>query len=259
MSDLKKRVRLKKSAREDGLILTPRVVSWLSKNTDVRPEAGSDIEEEMLRIMRSDANSKREGRFGASSRGNCLRRQLFMYLGMESENWIDWSLANIFFDGHMRHLKYQLMGLHGGFFTHVEWPFADPARRVTVSVDALNEEEGWLFELKGAYKIPDEVPWHHLLQIHTYFLITGYAVCVYLVEEKGSQRIKEWVVRKDPKIMAIIEKELDDLNEAVETEVLPPVKAECEKREGEYKECPYARYCRSQKEWPTDGQWDRDR
>lgn len=253
---LRKFVQEKVQEEEYGLLVTPAAREWLRKNADVRPEEGSALEESMLGVMRSTANNKRSGRFGASSRGTCLRRQVFAFLGMPQDGLGDWRLHNVFFDGHMRHLKWQLLGLDAGIFTDVEVQYKIPEMRLSVSLDAENHPEGWMFELKGAFSIPRLVPENHNLQVHTCMLASGFERASYLVEDKKTQDFYEWVIHRDEAVIQQVVDELGVLNESVDKEELPKVLPECKRQQGAYKTCPYAADCLGQKHWPEDGEWD---
>jgi hypothetical protein len=237
-------------------IVTPRIVDYLSTRSDV--ELTEDMESELLRLMTDDSNSKRDGRFGASSRGTCMRAQLWSYLGMPQTGDVDYVLNNIFMDGKWRHARWQLMGLAAGVFTDVEVSYTEPKYKLGTSIDAINRDEGWLFELKGAHMIPKEVPEKHLLQIHTYFLVTGYDRCSYVVECKRTQEFREWVVSRDDAMMTQVREELETLNGYTDDRKLPPILPECEAKEGAYKRCPYrgASCCVSQTSYPVKARWD---
>lgn len=234
-------------------LFSPRVTEWLMHNSEV--EMTPEMIELVIDILADESNSIRHTRFGSSSRGGCQRQQLFTYLGMPGKSKLDYRLNSIFLDGHWRHLRWQLVGLAAGALTHVEVPFAVDKYNLTGSVDGLNEDEGWIFELKGAFQLPSEVPFKHLLQIHTYFLGTGYDRCAYVVECKRTQEFREWVVHKDDEIMKQVRKELDDLNRALDEGQLPQTLAECDIREGAYKTCPYAKECLKQASWPEESKW----
>lgn len=237
-------------------IVTPRIVEYLSLYSDV--ELTESMRETLLELLTSDANSQRTGRFGASSRGTCLRAQLWSYLGMPKTGDVDYILNNIFMDGKWRHARWQLMGLAAGVFTDVEVQYRKPKYNLGTSIDAINEDEGWLFELKGAHMIPKQVPEKHLLQIHTYFLATGFDRCSYVVECKRTQEFKEWVVVRDERMMTQVREELETLNGYIDDRKLPPILQECQAKEGAYKRCPYrgASCCVSQSSFPDGSKWD---
>jgi hypothetical protein len=237
------------------MIVTPRIVEYLSSTSDI--DLTNDMQKLLVDLMTDDSNSKRTGRFGASSRGTCQRAQLWSYLGMPKTGDVDYVLNNIFMDGKWRHARWQLMGLAAGVFTDVEVGYKLDKYRLGTSIDAINSDEEWLFELKGAHMIPKQVPEKHLLQIHSYFLVTGYERCSYVVECKRTQEFKEWVILRDESMMTQVREELESLNEYVESITLPPILSECEAKDGVYKRCPYrgTDCCVSQTEYPLQPKW----
>jgi hypothetical protein len=253
---------IKNLKKGEQLVITPRIDTWLRQN----PE-GVVFNEQTIDLIRqitkgNEANSKREGRFGASSRGTCQRRQVFAYLGLPQTGALDPVLVNLFNDGKWRHMRWQLMGMQAGVFTHIEHPISVPQLRLKISLDALNADEGWFCEVKGASdyanKVLSGVPEAHNLQMHTCMLATGWDMCVYIVEDKRSQEWREVIVRKDPVIYRAVKRELALLNESVEYQRLPGVLPACEAGQGPYKACPYRGHCLDQKyvhgdEWPDEG------
>jgi hypothetical protein len=175
---------------------------------------------------------------------------------------IDPVLQNLFNDGNWRHLRWQMMGLAAGVLTHVEVPVEVPKYRLKTSIDGVNVDEKFIFELKGQSQytstLDPGIPERHILQIHTMFLATGYDVCVYVREDKRTQDWKETIVRKDPIILRKVKKELTALNEHVEERSLPEPLPECWQKEGPYKTCPYAAECigwfKNGDAWPN-GSW----
>ena len=248
--------------RGEALIITPRVDEWRIKHPD--GIVWDDEAVEMFRslVQRSSGNDTetRTGRFGASARGTCQRRQIFQFLGMPVSSHIDAILANLFDDGKWRHLRWQMMLLQSGIATHTEWPANVPSRRLKTSLDALNDDEGWGFELKGksfygSNSMNSIVRMSHSLQMHTMMLATGYETFIYVVEDKQSQNFQEVIVRRDPVVMNMVKKELGELNESVEKEKLPPILPECEVHQGQWKQCPFKNECLSQREWPIERKW----
>lgn len=249
------------------LLMTPKIEDWLAKyGGPVLDPGGLELLNEIAtRAQGNDAGS-RAGRFGASSRGTCHRRQVFQFLGMPQLRIIDPELANLFNDGHWRHLRWQVMGLQSGALTHAEWPAAMAKYRVKCSIDGLNAQDAWIFELKGDRNygriLQDGVPEAHNLQIHTMLLVTGWDVASYVMEDKGSQQWREIVVRRDPALIARVRDELEVLNEHVERRVLPDPLPSCTQGQGPYKTCPYAVHCIERynavgNQWPdVPGDWD---
>lgn len=253
---------LKSIKRGESLIITPRIDQWLVQHPEglLLDEDGLAVLE---RLVTRTASGERSGRFGASSLGTkCPRQQVYSYLGMPTTGMRDPFTQNLFNDGTWRHIRWQLMGLQAGVFTHVEWPVAVPQLRLKTSLDALNVDEGWFFELKGDRnwtRSMDGIPDGHNMQIHACFLATGWDVCVYVMEDKTTQQWKEIIVRKDKAIIQRVRKELAILNESVEHQRLPPVLQACKEKAGYYPSCPYGPQCLAQSavgdEWPTLGAW----
>lgn len=248
-------------------IITPRIDQHLLQNPQ-----GITWDEEAFRVLstitgQDRANNDRTARFGASGRGTCPRRQVFGFLGMPVHQVLSPVTVNLFADGKFRHIKWQIMGMQAGVFTHVEYPAVLKKYNLKVSMDALNADESWFFELKGDRNIGrllgTSIPEGHLLQIHTCMLVTGWDKAVYVMEDKGTQEWREFVVRKDPIIMRRVKEELELLNDAITYQRLPRVLPECQKKTGPYRTCPYGSRCLDQQdiygdEWPTPGEWPAD-
>ena len=226
------------TSREDQLV-TQEAVEWLGLHNNM--EYPDWVVDRIADEMRSDANSVRTGRFGASSRGDCLRAQVFSYIGFPSAPRFDYQLHNIFHDGHWRHMRWQAMLLTMGRLTDIEKRYSKG--HFGISMDGVNEEEGWLFELKGAHTIPREIPEKHLMQIHTYFEVSGMDTCCYLVEDKRTQDWREWVVTPMDNYTQAVREEMDSLDKAIETETLPEILPACHGGGGPSKRCPYAKDC----------------
>lgn len=249
--------------KAETLLVTPKVEAFLRQHPDgvVWDEAGFALMQDI--VQRAKGNDDRSNRFGASSRGSCLRRQTFAFLGMPSTRLLDPETQNLFNDGKWRHLRWQMMGVQSGALTHAEWPAALPKYRLKVSIDGVNADQQFIFELKGDRqwsRVLDGVPESHLLQIHTMFLATGWDTAVYLVEDKASQRWREVIVRKDKALMRRVRNELEELNEHVERRSLPPVLPACESHEGPWRTCLFAFQCLERRDkhgdyWPSDRDW----
>lgn len=263
MTLTKKIKTMKNLQKRESNIITPRMEDFIS-NTDELMVETPEEEELLLRLMRPSSNDIRHSRFGASSRGTCLRRQMLAFMGMPPARMIDPGLKQIFWDGKMRHIRWQLLGHKAGIFTDVEVGLSVPEWLSSISLDAVNDDEGWLFELKGmsafvSTMTGDGVSHSHNLQIHTYFLFTGWDVCVYLVEDKRTQQTREIIVRRDEKVMTEVKREIGFLCESAENREIPPVQPECKKKQGDYKTCPFAANCLKHEAqgntWVQIGEW----
>lgn len=267
---------LRHLTRKTDLLVSPRVRDFLMRHPAgvILNDEGTDLADEskdlILAIMKAAfaTNEDRSGRFGASSRGKCQRAQMWTYLGMPSRRLIEPEVFNLFNDGKYRHLRWQVMAVQSGACTHAEYPLEYKKYRMRSSVDALNSEERFLFELKGDRHMArllnaagGVVPEHNL-QIHSLFLMTGWDRAVYVMEDKASQDWREIIVRRDPVVIAEVRKELEELNEHVERRTLPEPLAACQAKEGPYRTCPFAGPCierwrQGNTYWPDEpGNWD---
>ena len=239
--------KIKDWKRAEDKVLTQRVLSTLTAN------GGSMVLDEehtetLVEIVTDGSNSVRHGRFGASSRGDCRRQQVFKYLGIPTVPHGDPTLSNIFLDGTWRHVRWQMMGLQYGWFTRVEVKEALPELRLGVSADAVNDDEGWGFELKGTSRlvevIKNGVPLKHQLQIHTMMLAFDFDKWVYMAEDKSRQEIHEVVVERDEELIKSVTEELLDLNEHINNRTLPPVLPACGGASGPlWKSCAFRDVC----------------
>lgn len=260
--------RIKTIKKAETLKVTPRIEKFLATNPEgvVWDDAGFALFREIVERSQGNDVASRANRFGASSRGQCLRRQTFAFLGMPQLRLMTPELANLFNDGKWRHLRWQMMLVQSGAATHAEWPAVMPRYRVKVSIDALNTDEQFLFELKGDRQMSrllgEGVPEVHNLQMHTMMLATGWDDFVYVMEDKSTQEWREFIIRKDDGIMARVRQELEVLNEHVERRVLPDILPACAAKEGPYKSCPFAVQCidrhrRVGNQWPDQpGNWE---
>lgn len=223
-----------------------KVTMWLSKNDDVRPrtEAGkqllTDLVEKEPRV--------RSGSFSASSSGQCLRRQFLAYLGAKPDFEPSASLRAVFHDGHFRHLRWQIMLLNAGIIDVVEKRFDNPDYMLVGSVDGLNSEEGWIFELKGTSQFSSiqkhGVMTNHLRQIHAYFLLTGLDRAIIVYENKTNQSFEEFEVNKNIDIMDDVEYEYASLTDHALDSTFPLMLEACKNKEGpDYNSCPFSESC----------------
>ena len=254
--------------RESKLIITPQLEAWLETDGwNLGVTEPEDLELAAKLLMQSKDNAKRDGRFGASSRGMCQRRQIYSFLGLPGARGIDAGLQNIFNDGTFRHIRWQLMLKKAGIVTDVEVPFQVPEWRVATSLDAENDNDGWMFELKGVggfksisdIKNQEDIMHYHLLQMHTCLWAIGWDKAIYIAEAKGTNTWVEVIVHRDERIINEVIRELEQLNTAVEDERIPPVQEDCKRKSGDYKYCPYAARCLKHHSqgspWPENQEW----
>lgn len=237
---------------DEPKILTPRI-----RERNANEAGASGFSEEtanrIAALISDDGNSVRHSRFGASSRGDCLRRQVFSFLGHKQV--IDADLSAIFGDGHWRHLRWQAMGYEEGWFEDMEVDAFMPEYHLKVSLDAVNWTEGWGFELKGTSNLKsvrdNGIPEKHKKQMTTMMLATGLRRFVYLAECKRTQQFYEIVYDWDPAMAREVEHELVLLAQAVEDEVMPAIITDCMGRSGPtYRGCPFKTICFEADDWP---------
>lgn len=228
--------------------MTPTIEEFLRVNPEgvVWDEAGYRLFREIVERGKGNTAAERAGRFGASSRGKCERKQIFTFLGMPGGRLLDAETQNLFNDGKWRHLRWQMMGVQSGALTHAEWPTTMKKYRVKVSMDGLNANDAWIFELKGDRDFSrsmTEVPEDHDLQIHTMLLATGWDRASYVMEDKKTQQWREIVITRNPATIVKVRDELERLNDHVERHVLPDVLPACTQGAGPYRTCDYGPQC----------------
>ena len=245
------------------LLVSPRMEAFLRAYPD-----GARWDDDTYALIREiteawKANDDRSGRFGASSRGTCHRRQVFGFLGMHTYEVMSPEKQNLFNDGKWRHMRWQVLGVESGALTHVEYPYGSKTWRVSGRMDGLNSYEAFGFEAKGDRRMVrtlDALPEDHMLQVHTMMLATGWDTFSYLIEDKSTNDWREVVVRRDKRLIVEVKKELQILNEHVEDRILPEVLPACAKKEGPYRTCPFAKQCLKRHQqgdhWPADRDWN---
>lgn len=196
MSGLRQIVRAAKES--ENLVVTPRLTAWLVQHGD--EELDAKVAQRVYDLLTTKPRN-RVASFSSSSAGNCIRRQVFEYVGAAGGAVPTPTLQNIFSDGKWRHLRWQAMLLMAGILTTVEYPLSWPAKRSKGSVDGHGfvpdthpryggREFG--FELKGAnpyvWQTVDKTgapPDKTLNQVHRYFLLSGFDLFVVVYENKA--------------------------------------------------------------------------
>lgn len=266
--DLLKRIKAGKQ-----LVITQRIEEWLVANPQGVTVQTPELMRVLVDLVQRPPNMNRGGKFH-SNRGTCERAQVFTYIGLPERQRYMPELQNIFNDGTWRHIRWQLMGLMAGVFTHVEVsaqggklytagndpvPYdtsAADSMRLGLRADAVNFDEGFGVEIKGTgnldWVIKNGISPQHLLQCHSYFYtFPELSRWVYVAEDKRSQKWREIVIERDPRIVREVANELADLNAYVDKKVLPPMLMPCKAKTGEnYDQCPYNRICANQQAWP---------
>jgi hypothetical protein len=199
----------------------------------------------------------RSASFSSSASGDCPRKQIYNYIGIDSGGVNDPQLQNIFYDGTWRHLRWQATLLQAGILSEIEMPLSWDEKRSKGSMDGFgivpddHPNEKWRgldfgFELKGmntyGYKANQGKPTDkHLDQVHRYFLVGGFDLFVILYEDKNTQQWTEWVIEPDPERIAKQEQELILLNDYADKKLIPPMLSKCMQRKGDdWKWCQFA-------------------
>ena len=231
------------------LIVTPGVEDFLAKQGNIVVNS-EELQDKLIDIVSDNSNSVRVGRFGASSRGTCLRAQVFRFTGdVEERTWIDTTLQNLFNDGTWRHIRWQMMCLLGNILTDVETKVTNPKYpNFGGSIDGIGYSEKYGkfgFELKGTSWMPTEVKDIHLMQIHTYFVLDPeIKVFSVVYEDKKTQDYREFVIHPIPEYLSKVKKEMSQLEESAAFKIYPEILNNCRERKGQvYKNCPYAHGC----------------
>jgi hypothetical protein len=246
VNNLRNAIRVAKSQSK----ITPRLTGWLANHNE-----GVVVEDTQMADMLVNLASKGESRSGAfhpSQLYRCKREQLFGYYGVEGLKSYNAQLQNIFNDGTWRHMRWQIMLLNAGIIDQVEVGVSMPEYRLTGSMDGLNSEEGWMFELKGTsvyYKVKKEgVLPAHVKQIQAYLMAAKLDKAVVIYEDKARQDWCEFEVVQEQQTIDEVTKILEELNEAVDNNTLTEVLDECKKGSGEtFNNCSYAHICREAK------------
>lgn len=204
----------------------------------------------VIRVLLRQYKHPRKGRFSPSAVGECPRRVVFGFAGAPQEA-PDIDSQEIMDHGSMGHLKWQLEGLTLGYMTAAEVWVEDQDLLVGGSMDAELEDAS-IFELKtaimGVYNkivLDNRAPkWEHLLQVHTYFLLSGADWASVVYEDRGTGAFHEFRVPRDAKIEREVLRRLASYKRYVEDDALPPMLDMCEQRIGNvYRRCPYRKVC----------------
>ena len=227
--------------------ITPKLQGWLTNHPDGVKVTSPEVMEKVTKILMGVSKS-RAGAFHPSQLYQCPRAQVYGYYDAPSTREFNPQLQNIFNDGHFRHLRWQITLLEAGILTDVEVPVFDPVRRIEGSMDGVNSNENWMFELKGTSQFKQiqqkgAMP-AHIKQIHAYLYASGIPEAIILYENKSSQEWLEISVQRDDSIIEEICDILDKLNNAIDTNTLPERYKDCENKTGAtYNACAYASIC----------------
>ena len=249
-------------------IVSARYRSWMMKHSD---DALPDDVADIIRNLLTTQPRRRVGTFSGSSANACLRMQELGFLGATGPV-AGSQLQEIFNDGKWRHLRWQAILLAAGILDVVEMSLPWQRMRSAGSVDGVgvvpddHPNQSWRgkefgFELKGTHpivfqKLKDTKPKpEHIRQVHRYFLSGGFDLFVVLYENKGTQEISEWVFEPDAAVLAESEREIIDLNDAIDREELHDMLPDCARKtkDAAWQDCPFGKetgICERSGRWP---------
>lgn len=185
--------------------------------------------------------------WSASGAGTCLRARQFSYLGMKGKAPDDHAM-NIFLNGTYVHIRHQVVGMAAGYLTDVEVPVRHEGYNLKGTMDAV-DATGALVEYKsinqnGFMQVRQfGAKPEHKHQVNSYFLATGHDYARIVYENKNTNDLLEFEVQRDPHEIDIVVSDLEDLQLATNNDMLLPMLAECTRKEGRYRWCPFASQC----------------
>ena len=247
---------LKNLIRAADLPITVRHEQWLARNDKYFNKEALDFSRLAL-SKEAGGGRRRKSMFRASSSGTCARRQIFQVVTMPGRREdLDPRVANIFLTGDFTHLKWQMAGLTQGWLVDAEVAMDRPELNFGGTLDGILDD-GSGFECKSIntrgfasvnrYGVDPK----HLRQVHSYMLLAGIKTFSVVYEDKNTQEWREFRVHQNPEIAAVVQEELDTLNESLSSKTLPDPLLSCQDQEGsEYRNCPFRDVCLKQKEWP---------
>jgi hypothetical protein len=236
---------------KSGTIITQRFNIYLATIEESGFIDSGDIEmlERVVKLLTRKPGGSRAGGWHPSQLHQCPRAQVFGFLGIPGRERINPGLQHVFNDGHWRHVRWQIALLQAGLLTEVEVPVHNKRERITGHLDGVNTKEMFTFELKGIHTmqfkhILDAPKAEHLLQVHGYFLATGFSTGVIVYEDKASNNWHEHVISTDATIMSMVRTIIEDLNAHIDQKTLPQVLDDCRAQKGPtYRDCAYSYLC----------------
>ena len=228
--------------------ITPKITPWLVNHPNGVHITNPDIYNRISSILMPTVSKSRAGAFHPSQLYQCQRAQVYGYHDAPSLRVYDPQLQNLFNDGHFRHLRWQIMLLEAGVLTDVEVAVYSSEYRVEGSMDGINAEEKWMFELKGTSQFKQvqargALP-AHIKQVHAYLLASGLEEAAIVYECKSTQQWHEIPIHSDPNIIKEIKEILESLNDAITNDYLPERLEDCENKTGStFNSCSYSQIC----------------
>jgi len=243
-------VKLKQAVRfaKMNSTITPKITPWLVNNPNGVRITSPETLEKITNILMPKISKSRAGAFHPSQLYQCERAQVYGYHDAPTTREYNPQLQNLFNDGHFRHLRWQIMLLEAGLITDIEVPVYSTGYRLEGSMDGINAEEKWMFELKGtsqfkSVKSKGAMP-AHIKQVHAYLLASGLDKAIVIYECKSTQEWIEIVIPRDENIINEIKEILESLNDAITNNYLPERLEGCENKTGTtFNSCSYSQIC----------------
>lgn len=230
-----------KYAKGDHKII-PRYEEWLYKHSrDLK------VHHRIMGQIIDRPERVRTNSFSASGAGQCLRRRQLAYLGYKQEKPTEKGMG-IFVNGDFVHLKHQIAGIQMGYFSGAEVSVVEPEYNLTGTMDAVTDDDE-VGEIKsinenGFREINSFGAKHaHIEQVHSYMLCSGKESARILYENKNTQELKEFHIKRNAATMQTIIDDLTVLNEATNDEVLIGPLPSAVNMTGECKWCPFQKVC----------------
>lgn len=225
--------------------IRPRYLDYISGKRDRVKEI-----EHMAHLMRVPDRDRTRS-WAASGAGTCLRARQFAWWGMPAKKPSK-DLMNIFENGHAVHRRHQSIGLAAGYLSDAEIPFWDKTVNLRGTMDAMSSD-GVPVEYKsinsnGFRTIASfGADPKHNEQMHSYMWLGGFDAFRIVYENKDTNAIREFLVKRDEGVIASVRVDINALNEANTDEKLIAPLPECQAREGRYRQCPFAEICLEQR------------
>lgn len=220
----------------------PRYYKYLQGRRD------RDVEAMHTAVLLTRGERDRTRSFSASGAGGCLRARIFAWLDAPAKKHSEDTMA-IFLNGHWVHMRHQVVGLSAGYLIAAEVPVYREDLNLVGTMDALAVDDVPVeyksinqngYSRVASYGVEDA----HLEQTHSYMLAGGYDAFRVVYENKNTNTLKEFHVKRDESLIAKVTSDLERLNESIRDKKLPPMLDECKEKTGRYRYCPFASVCR---------------
>ena len=256
----------KKKARDGGFValrpfVAPLHAQWMERSEAEQAFTPAALQRGM-EVLSNQHKVKRDARFSASGLGQCKRRQLFSFAGVQQAP-PNLDSADIMRSGTAAHFWIMLEGLSAGWLAEAETFYMDPHYRVGGTLDGIITD-GSIWEYKSVASTvfnsvsassksfakqdkPTGPKFDHLLQCDAYDLLTGAQVKSLFYQDRNFGQYAEYRLGSDSGLSGIrgtLISLLEELNGHEQDNTLPPMFDGCESRAGQvYNECPYRFVC----------------